>query len=146
MKTAVWMLISCMAVMSCVNCKTADCAGQNTLDVLFIDTLSGNNLFFGAEKKYSIDSLSVYELGSSTAIAFSTTKSGYLPPNDSIISVPFNARNLVISYPNVFSDTVTVSTTEQKSKCCGYMIDLSAVFVNNKKIELSAGSYYLLGK
>lgn len=149
MKTIIVLSLAAVLFGACTPCGNLDCLVSDYAGQFKIVSTDQKNLLFGPDKRYSKDSVQFYSIDQADTTWFDFTA---YPAGDygldSIISLNVYRKldMLYISYSDGDIDTLNLSYNTYKSKCCGYITEVTGIRFNNKLELLKDRGTWLIEK
>lgn len=124
-----------LCLCACDPCRNLDCAVSNDTGLFrIVDKTSGNDLLFGAQKKYEPAALKFYALSGADTIVFQSRVEPYYGDEaDSILQVRFHTHpsQVFIDFGNGDIDTLQMTFENVDSRCCGTLTNFTQLRYNN---------------
>lgn len=131
--------IICMFLTSCY----CDCALHDEQFFTLMDSKSNKNLLYGSEKKYSVDSITLFSIERKNGNNFRTDYRIESNANDSVFVAYLNTKDVkryFIAWNLQDMDTIDIETRNTTGRCCGDQSLIEKLIFNQE--ECQSVSYY----
>lgn len=130
--------LACISISACNYCGKLDCIpNENLIRIRILRSTNNDDLVFGPNSIYNSQGIKFYSFNGMDTVYYPTSALAYpTQQHDSLINVQFypNAQLVYLRLNNTDRDTLTLSFSQSRNKCCGNVIQLNQFNHNNTQL------------